>query len=131
MSRYRVLSDAAWVRVESLMPAGSRRGGRPFRDHRRVVEGIVWRFRTGSPWRDLPAEFGPWQTVWKRHRRFSGDGTWDRILAELLAEADAADRIDWALSVDSTVNRAHQHATNLARDTGGPVELQESARRAC
>lgn len=91
-----------------------------------MVEGIVWRFRTGSPWRDLPAEFGPWQTAWKRHRRFSADGTWDRIHAEIFADADAAGRIDWAVSVDSTVNRAHQYATNLPRRTGGPVELQES-----
>lgn len=109
------------------MPAASAKGGRPFQDHRRVVEGIVWRFRTGSPWRDLPVEFGPWQTAWKRHRRFSGDGTWDRIYAEILADAEAAGEVDWAVSVDSTVNRAHQHATNLPRNTGGCVELQESA----
>lgn len=127
VSRTRTLSDAQWARVELLMPSASAKGGRPFQDHRRVVEGIVWRFRTGSPWRDLPAEFGPWQTAWKRHRRFSGDGTWDRIYAEILADADAAGEIDWAISVDSTINRAHQHATNLPRDTGGPVELQESA----
>jgi len=88
----------------------------------------VWRYRTGSPWRDLPAEFGPWQTAWKRHHRFSSDGTWDRIYAENLADADAAGQIDWAVSVDSTINRAHQHATNLPRDTGGPIELQGSAR---
>jgi len=75
----------------------------------------------------VSAEFGPWQTVWKRHRRFSGDGTWDKILAEVLAVADAGEQIDWAVSVDSTVNRAHQHATNLPRDTGGCCELQESA----
>ena len=75
------------------MPDASGKGGRPFRDHRRVVEGMVWRVRTGSPWRDLPAEFGPWQTAWKRHRRFSADGTWDRIHAEILAYADAAGRI--------------------------------------
>lgn len=112
------------------MPVASVKGGRPFQDHRRVVEGIVWRFRTGSPWRDLPAEFGPWQTVWKRHRRFSGDGTWDKIHAELLSEANQSGQLDWAVSVDSTVNRAHQHATNLPRDTGGCVELQESAGRA-
>lgn len=130
MSRSRVLSDAAWARIEPLMPAASPRGGRPFQDHRRVVEGIAWRFRTGSPWRDLPVEYGPWKTVWKRHRRFSGDGTWDKIHAELLAEADAGDQIDWAVSVDSTINRAHQHATNLPRDTGGWIELQESACRA-
>jgi transposase len=77
-----------------------------------VVEGIIWRFRTGSPWRDLPAEFGPWQTVWKRHRRFSQDGTWDRVHAELLTQANAAGGIDWAVSVDSTINRAHQHAVS-------------------
>ena len=70
------------------------------------------------------------QTAWKRHRRFSGDGTWDQIYAEILADADAAGEIDWAVSVDSPVNRAHQHATNLPRTTGGSVELQQSARGA-
>ena len=82
------------------------------------------------PWRDLPAEFGPGQTVWKRRRRFAKDGTWDKVHALLLSEADAAGEIDWTVSVDSTINRAHQHATNLPRDTGGPVELQESGCRA-
>ena len=64
------------------------------------------------------------------HRRFSGDGTWDKILSTLLAHADAAGLIDWEVSIDSTVNRAHQHATNLPRDTGGPGELHETARGA-
>jgi hypothetical protein len=62
-----------------------------------------------------------------------GDGTWDRVLAELLADADAAGLIDWQVSVDSTVTRAHQHGTNLPRAqqvTGGPTELQESGRGA-
>jgi transposase len=92
-----------------------------------VVEGIVYRFRTGIAWRDLPQEFGPWQTVWKRHKRFSSDGTWDKIHTRLLAEADAGGDLDWTVSVDSTINRAHQHATTLPRDTGGSVESQESA----
>lgn len=83
-----------------------------------MVEGIAWRFRTGAPWRDLPVEYGPWKTVWKRHRRFSGDGTWDKIHAELLAEADAGDHIGWAVSVDSTINRAHQHDEPPARHRG-------------
>jgi transposase len=94
-----------------------------------VMEGVIYRYRAGIPWRDLPEAFGPWQTVWKRHRRFSGDGTWNSILARLLAEADAQGKIDWEVSVDSTVNRAHQHATNLPRTTGGSVELHESAGR--
>lgn len=113
-----------------MLPSSAGRAGRPFRDDRRVVEGIIYRYRCGLPWRDVPAAFGPWQTLWKRHRRYSGDGVWDRILAALLAEADGRDLVDWKVSIDSTVNRAHQHATNLPRITGGPVELHETADRA-
>jgi transposase len=130
MSRTAVLSDAQWERISELLPSSNGLVGRPFRDHRQVVEGIVYRYRTGIAWRDLPEEFGPWQTVWKRHRRFSLDGTWDKLLTRLLAEADAAGEIDWSVSIDSTINRAHQHAATLARDTGGLAELQESAARA-
>jgi len=68
--------------------------------------------------------------VWKRHRRYAGDGTWDRVLMNLLATADASEMVDWTVSVDATINRAHQHATNTTRpdqDTGGTVELQESS----
>jgi transposase len=75
-------------------------------------------------------QFGPWQTAWKRHRRFHTDGIWDRIHAVLLTQADAAGEIDWTVSVDSTINRGHQHGTNLPRSTGGSAELQESPDRA-
>lgn len=115
MSRAAVLTDAQWTRIEPLMPSSDRQRGRPFRDHRQVIEGIIYRLRTGIAWRDLPESFGPWQTVWKRHKRFSTDGTWDKIHARLLAEAEAVGEVDWNVSVDSTVNRAHQHATNLSR----------------
>jgi transposase len=137
MSRDAVLSDAQWARIAPLMPSSKGKKSRPFRDHRQVVEGILYRFRTGIAWRDLPERFGPWKTVWKRHKRFSTDGTWDRIHAALVAQADAADDVGWAVSVDSTINRAHQHATTLARTaapsgrrTGGEVELHEPAGRA-
>ena len=98
-----------------------------------MVEGIAYRYRTGIAWRDLPrGEFGPWQTVWKRHHRFSTDGTWDRLLAVLQSEADAAGELDWNVSVDSSVIRAHQHAATAKREdrstvsgnTGGGIELQ-------
>ena len=72
-------------------------------------------FGPGSPGGICPESFGPWQTVWKRHQRFSTDGTWDKIHARLVAEADAAGDLDWTVSVDSTINRAHQHATTLSR----------------
>ena len=116
-----------------MLPSNKGKVGRPFAEHRTVVEAIVYRYRTGCPWRDLPREeFGPWQTVWKRHHRFATDGTWDRVLARLQTDADAAGGIDWRVSVDSTINRAHQHATNTSRperDTGGYVESQESTPR--
>lgn len=115
MSRSSVLTDAQWARIEPLMPSSDGQRGRPFREHRQVIEGIVYRLRTGVAWRDLPESFGPWQTIWKRHRRFSTDGTWDKIHARLVAEADAAGRVEWNVSVDSTINRAHQHATTLSR----------------
>ena len=133
MSRTRVLTDGQWVRIEALMPSSDGKRGKPFRDHRQVVEGIIYRYRTGVAWRDLPDQFGPWQTVWKRHRRLAGDGTWDKVHAALLSEADVAGKLGWQVSVDSTVNRAHQHGTNLTRaehGTGGVLESQESAGRA-
>ena len=120
-SRCRALSDAEWERVEPLLPSNAGRRGHPFGDNRRVVEGIVYRYRTGIPWRDLPREvFGPWQTVWKRHRRFSVDGTWDRILRQLQVDADADGRIDWRISVDSTIARVHQHGATAARSVSSP-----------
>ena len=76
------------VRIEPLLPPEQGMTGRPQAPHRRVVEGIVFRYRAGVPWRDLPDEFGPWQTVWKRHHKWSADGTWDRVLGELPADAD-------------------------------------------
>jgi transposase len=112
-----------------------RQAEQAFRDHRQVLEGIAYRYRTGCAWRDVPDKYGPWQTLWKRHARFSRDGTWDRIHAQLLAQADAAAQIDWQLSIDSTISRVHQHGATLAREavvplpshTGGRAELQETA----
>lgn len=94
------------------------------------MEGIAYRYRTGIAWRDVPEVFGPWQTLWTWHRRMAEEGTWDTVLARLTAAADAAGLIDWSLSVDSTVARAHQHATNATRLTGGWIELHESTRTA-
>ena len=77
----------------------------------------------------MAREFGPWQTVHRRHQTWSNDGTWDKVLAALLVEADAADEPDWAVSVDSTIARVHQHGATAARSsastfshTGGSVE---------
>lgn len=121
----RVLTDEMWAALEPLLPSREpRRGGR-WIDHREVVEGIVWRFRTGSPWRDLPPGFPAWQTVWWRFDRWSKDGTWDRVLVALQGQAHAAGEVEWVVSVDSTIARAHQHAAGAPRSLrGGTIELQ-------
>lgn len=136
MVRSGVISDHLWDVIEPVLPSSVGRRGRPWNDHRRTLEGIVWRYRTGSPWRDLPAQFGAWQSVWERHRRWSEDGTYAAMFAAVrehsaVPEAGAAG----LLSIDSTSVRAHQHAAGarfhkFSTHTGGPVELQGSARRA-
>lgn len=108
MSRTALLTDAQWERIKEFMPSSEGKRGRPFRDHRMMLEGIIFRFRTGIAWRDLPDSFGPWQTVWERHDRYAADGTYDRIHAPLVAEADAASELDWMVSVDSTVPNGAQ-----------------------
>ncbi|WP_394807252.1 IS5 family transposase [Streptomyces asiaticus] len=108
------LTNAEWDRLESFLPRGGTRGGR-WSDHRRVINGVLYRVRTGVQWRDLPERFGPWETVYKRHRRWSADGTWKMLLSKVQAAEDAADRIDWDVSVDSTAVRAHQHAAGVRK----------------
>lgn len=124
-------------------------------DHRTVIDGVMWRTRTGSPWRDLPACYGNWKTVYNRHRRWSGDGTWSMVLTGLRADCDSdVDAAgEWVLGTDGTVIRAHHHSAGArhappkdiapevlapavlevslrpGKDTGGSVELQEIGHR--
>jgi putative transposase len=123
MVRAGVFTDELWELIGPQLPSRVGRQGRPWRDHRQVLEAIAWRYRTGCPWRDVPAEFGPWQTLWKRHRRWSTDGTYQRIFEAMLQRQDEAGSLNWLLSVDSTVVRAHQHAAGApTARTGGTVE---------
>lgn len=82
-----------------------------------MIDGILHRVRVGVRWRDLPERFGPWKTVYERHRLWSADGTWERLLQQVQAAADAAGEIDWDVSVDSTTVRAHQRPTGSATVT--------------
>src|SRR3979411_2488245 len=82
VTRAGVISDEFWVVAEPVLPTAEGKRGRRWRDHREVLEAIAWRFRTGSPWRDLPDDLGvAWQTAWKRHRRWAFDGTYAEIFA--------------------------------------------------
>lgn len=119
------LSDAERERLWPFLPVSNRRCGR-WRDHRQVINGILHRVRTGVQWRDLPERFGPWKTVYEHHRLWSADGTWERLLHLVQAAADAAGGIDWNISVDSTIVRAHQHAAG-ARNDPPPAPIAKGA----
>ena len=104
------LTDAEWERLEPLLPDRTPcRGGR-WADHRTVLNGVFFRTRSGCAWRDLPTQYGNWKTVYNRHRRWSADGTWERILDDLRCDADQDEGPDWVVAVDAGVVRAHQHA---------------------
>ena len=128
MNRRYEITDEEWERLPPLLPAMTpKRGGR-WRDHRQVLNGILFRTRSGIPWRDLPERYGPWETVYKRFARWERDGTWARIEAHLRTEADGAGELDWDGQVDSTVVRAHQHAAG-ARKGGWRQTTQRAGRR--
>ncbi|MGW5679831.1 IS5 family transposase [Streptomyces sp. NPDC003860] len=114
------LTDVAWEQIGPLLPRVDVRG-RPWRDHRQVVNGVLWRLRTGAPWRDLPERYSPWQTVYERFARRETDGTWAKLLKHVQVKDDAVGAVEWTVSVDSTINRAHQHAAG-ARKKGPPAQ---------
>ena len=116
----RELTDEQWERLAPFLPPQRPATGRPAKDHRAVLEAIVWVLRAGAPWRDLPAEYGPWSTVASRFYRWRTQGVWDRMLAGVQEEADAKGEFGWLLHhVDGSVVRAHQHAAGARRDKRG------------
>ena len=109
------LTNEQWAKLEPLLPREKKSGRPPRHPRRQLIDGIRFRVRTGVQWRDLPARYGPWQTVYGLFRRWQRDGTWKRILTQLQARADAEGLITWDVSVDSTVTRAHQHAAGARK----------------
>ena len=115
MVRTVVISDELWTVLEPVLPRVSGvPGGRGMTTGGRW-KGIAWRFRTGSPRRDLPAEFGAYQSVWERHRRWSTDGTYGKLFAAVKANACAEDR-----ELMGTISVLHQHPRPSAR-RGAPA----------
>lgn len=109
------LSDAQWAVLEPLLPKGRKSGRPPKWTKRQLIDGIRWRIRAGAPWRDVPECYGSWSAAYALFRRWQRDGTWVRILTALQAAADAAGRITWDVSVDSSTARAHQHAAGARK----------------
>lgn len=101
------VSDAAWAIIAPLLPSERGRWSRPAQDNRRYFNGMMWIMRTGAPWRYLPPDYGKWNSVYVRFRRWAETGVWDGIL-ETLVELGLTD--DWAHMMDSTTVRAHAQA---------------------
>jgi transposase len=119
MVRRHELTDDQWTTIAPLLPPEKPPIGKPNLPHRQVLNGILWRVRTGAPWRDMPERYGRWQTVYSRFRRWQLAGVWDRVLEALQAEADARGDLYWSLHfLDGTVIRAHPHAAGAKKGAG-------------
>ena len=122
------LTNEQWERIVPLLPKnGDGRGGW-WKSHRVIINGIRWRVRTGSPWRDLPRRrFGPWQTVYDRFNRWSKDGTWERVLTALQAQDEQAGKHDHTLwCVDGSSVRAHVAAAGAKKGIQGTSTIKHS-----
>ena len=120
MRRYE-LQNRQWERLQPLFPDPRHRGGpgRPWKPHRRMLNGILWRLHSGAPWRDIPPRYGPWQTVYDRFRRWRIDGSWTRILTCLLDHINKHGHLGRDLwCVDASIIRATRAAGGAEKKSG-------------
>jgi transposase len=120
------VTDEEWSLIEPHLPLGE---CGPIPDLRQQFNAVMWRFRTGSPWRDVPAaDYGPWSTVYDRFRSWAVSGVFAHLMEAMIAEAAARGQADLdVVSVDSATARAHQHAAGMALDGELAAALYEAA----
>jgi len=109
MRRYG-LRDDQWDRIKDLLPGREGHVGVTAKDNRRFVEAVLYRYRAGIPWRDLPERFGDWKQVHTRHTRWAASGVWEKVFNVLATDADN----EYAM-IDSTIVRAHQHSAGARK----------------
>jgi transposase len=110
------LTDEQWALIEDMFPRNGEHAGRPWRGHRQMIDGMLWILTTGAPWRDLPEEFGPWQTVYHRFNTYRRDGTFDRIFERLQLKLNEEGKIDCELfCIDGSSVRASHAAAGAAK----------------
>ena len=112
MTRRYGLRDDQWARIKHVLPGREGHVGGTAKDNRLFVEAVLYRYRAGLPWRDLPERFGDFRGIHTRHMRWSKSGVWQRIFEQLAEEADN----EYAM-IDSTIVRAHQHAAGAKGGT--------------
>lgn len=118
MSKRYALSDAQWERIKDLLPGQAGQPGATAKNNRLFVDAVLYRYRAGIPWRDLPARFGDFRVVHTRHSRWSRTGVWQRVFEALAQDAD-----NECAMIDSTIVRAHQHSAGAK---GGPQTSKPS-----
>ena len=110
------LHDDEWAIVEPLLPKSTAKTGRPRRDRRQMLNGLLWILSTGAQWRDLPERYGPWETVYGYFRQWRASGVFDRILDALHLRLDQEGKIDWDLwCIDGTSVRATRSAAGATK----------------
>ena len=109
MARMQLRQDQ-WERIEGLLPGKTGDPGRHGENNRLFIEAVLWMARTGSPWRDLPEEFGDWNSVYRRFARWSNAGVWQRVFQALAQDAEFQQ-----VYLDTTIVRAHQHASGAPK----------------
>src|SRR3954468_2869251 len=110
MRRY-ALRDDQWQRIEDLLPGREGSVGVTANDNRRFVKAVLYRYRAGIPWRDLPERFGFWKAVHTRFSRWAASGVWGKVFQHLAEDADN----EYAM-IDSTIVRAHQHSAGAKKN---------------
>jgi transposase len=125
MRRY-ALRDDQWERVKDILPGREGHVGVTAKDNRLFVDAVLYRYRAGIPWRDLPERFGPWKAVHTRFSRWAASGVWEKLFKHLAADADN----EYAM-IDSTIVRAHQHSAGARKKTAamklsGTVEVDQA-----
>ena len=125
------LTDGQWGLIATFFPDRYHHGkaGHPWKEHRPLLNGMLWHLHTGAPWPDTPERYGPWQTVYDRFNRWRKDGTWAKILDALLLRLDKAGLIDRALwLVDASVIRASRAAAGAKKKSGRAPGVNRAGR---
>ena len=121
MRRYGMRDDQ-WERICDLLPGREGHVGVTAADNRRFIEAVLYRYRTGMPWRDLPGRFGDWKNAHQRFSRWAKSGVREKVFRHLSADADN----EYAM-IDSTIVRAHQHSAGAEKKSARTRELGDRA----
>lgn len=117
----KLLTNRQWRLIQPLLPGKANDPGRTGKNNRSAIEGILWIARTGSPWRDLPHEFGRWGTIYQRFNRWTKAGVFDRIF-----EATSGDLDLRAVQVDGSFAKVHQHGTGAPKEDARRTNQQST-----